>query len=78
MGNNRSSHAWQERVNRTPPQHDQALDRIYSAPDFVVAANLETARGKSPVERKRAVAPSRPGSREKTWWRSAGTGGNVV
>ncbi len=46
---------------RTPEGHNQALDWIYRAPDYVVAANLKTAKRKSaakknaPAKRKRAT-----------------------
>jgi len=43
---------------RTPPQHNQALEWIYRAPEYVVVANLKTAKRKAPAKRKRVAAPA--------------------
>jgi 3-hydroxybenzoate 6-monooxygenase len=53
---------------RTPQGYNEALDWIYRAPDYVVAANLKAAKRKSPAKRKRAAAPRRkakPGKRRR-------------
>ncbi len=51
--------------DRTPQSYNEALDWIYRAPDYVVAANLETARRKPAASKQRTTAKKRatPGSR---------------
>ncbi|MCG6876155.1 MAG: 3-hydroxybenzoate 6-monooxygenase [Betaproteobacteria bacterium] len=48
--------------DHTPQSYNEALDWIYRAPDYIVAANLKAPKRKSPAGRKRAGAP---GSRAK-------------
>jgi 2-polyprenyl-6-methoxyphenol hydroxylase-like FAD-dependent oxidoreductase len=46
--------------DRTPQSYNEALDWIYRAPDYVVAANLKSAKRASPAKRK--ASPKRKGA----------------
>jgi hypothetical protein len=49
--------------DRTPASYHQALEWIYSAPDYVVAANPKAAKARRAAAKR--TAPAKPGSRAK-------------